>query len=837
MKTKFSIFKKFGRLPLNLERGFNAMLSVKRRPQLMFLFLRIGRLARVQIRRSKVAGLYIMVSRCLYLYKTSGPKGLVLYLKTCGVLLQQTLGSHKLVDSGLVSKVRVSRNNRGLPRLIPAVFRRAIRNDEFKLIKLILTFINLYREIEFEGAPKLSTITDSNKGDMVIYPTLLEYIPIFFQALGVRPVTVEQWERALDRLPIIWKAAPAMLKERYEGIIDSISNYSTHPVQLVMSLRALKKSAVWSDFKAVIEFTQNRYLRVLVDLAERSGLLEGPYKAPIGKLHAKEEAAGKVRLFAIVEAWTQWAMYPIHRIIFRILRKIPQDGTFDQTAPITLLQEKVDSGAVQSLYSLDLTAATDRMPILVQINIMQDLVGNEMFGYQWANVLVGRPYGFYQLGYSKYHGTYHYAVGQPMGALSSWAMLALTHHFIVQVAAWQSNLVPIGSWYQNYALLGDDLVLGDASVKDAYLSILKSLGMEVNVHKSVISDTGTCMEFAKRTIYKGVDVSPIPLKEVASSMTLLPALVQFARKYGLSLTELLQGFGFGWRVLSWLSKPLGKQSGQIRAIILALAMPTTAEEIRKFFAVGSPKFTKYVNSQRNILMKFVQTELRVARLKLEQKLIFVKDFRYNFGSEELPKLWFKQLQQSQVTLLTEEVDNLQFDLLAGLANQSDENRLKTLLAKLTSDLKDLPSLPVKKDLAIEFFYEVFRYVINPGLATYMVTVQKTLQTFPKLWEDPFRFMWSDRGDLDFISQYALYLEFLGEISKLGEHIFKFQKPEGSEGISRSLSAVTPAQIRYFRKWSGILQGSVPINELKINVPKIKDVTLMSNKIDELQDDD
>lgn len=25
-----------------------------------------------------------------------------------------------------------------------------------------------------------------------------------------------------------------------------------------------------------------------------------------------------------------------------------------------------------------------------------------------------------------------YAVGQPMGALSSWAMLALTHHFIVQ---------------------------------------------------------------------------------------------------------------------------------------------------------------------------------------------------------------------------------------------------------------------------------------------------------------------------------------------------------------------------------------------------------------------
>jgi hypothetical protein len=29
---------------------------------------------------------------------------------------------------------------------------------------------------------------------------------------------------------------------------------------------------------------------------------------------------------------------------------------------------------------------------------------------------------------------YRYAVGQPMGALSSWAMLAVTHHLIVQLA-------------------------------------------------------------------------------------------------------------------------------------------------------------------------------------------------------------------------------------------------------------------------------------------------------------------------------------------------------------------------------------------------------------------
>jgi len=38
-----------------------------------------------------------------------------------------------------------------------------------------------------------------------------------------------------------------------------------------------------------------------------------------------------------------------------------------------------------------------------------------------------------------------YAVGQPMGALSSWAMLALTHHLIVAMAARRVGF-PIGTF-------------------------------------------------------------------------------------------------------------------------------------------------------------------------------------------------------------------------------------------------------------------------------------------------------------------------------------------------------------------------------------------------------
>lgn len=57
----------------------------------------------------------------------------------------------------------------------------------------------------------------------------------------------------------------------------------------------------------------------------------------LAKLGFKEEAAGKVRVFAMVDPFTQWVMKPIHDAIFTILRGIPMDGTFNQTSPVDRL--------------------------------------------------------------------------------------------------------------------------------------------------------------------------------------------------------------------------------------------------------------------------------------------------------------------------------------------------------------------------------------------------------------------------------------------------------------------------------------------------------------------
>jgi hypothetical protein len=76
-----------------------------------------------------------------------------------------------------------------------------------------------------------------------------------------------------------------------------------------------------------------------------------------------------------------------------------------------------------------------------------------------------------------------------MGAYSSFVMLALTNHVIVQCSL--GNYVP-GTG--QYAVLGDDVAVVSKVVSDTYTEYLVSLGVEVNPVKGF---SGYLIEFAK----------------------------------------------------------------------------------------------------------------------------------------------------------------------------------------------------------------------------------------------------------------------------------------------------------------------------------------------------
>lgn len=122
-----------------------------------------------------------------------------------------------------------------------------------------------------------------------------------------------------------------------------------------------------------------------------------------------------------------------------------------------------------------------------------------------------------------------------MGAYSSWGLLALTHHFIVQVCA--SRLGREG-WFKDYIILGDDIVIADKAVADVYLSIMNDLGVDINLFKSLSSHKGV-FEYAKRLVGPSSEFTPVGAKNVlwaTKSYATIPSLFLDLAGKGSSLT-------------------------------------------------------------------------------------------------------------------------------------------------------------------------------------------------------------------------------------------------------------------------------------------------------------
>jgi hypothetical protein len=166
----------------------------------------------------------------------------------------------------------------------------------------------------------------------------------------------------------------------------------------------------------------------------------------------------------------------------------------------------------------------------------------------------------------------YYSVGQPMGALTSWAMLALTHHSIVQWAAFRVKVIKPGEWFSDYAILGDDIVLANERVSREYLLILEELGVTVGLAKSLESTRGA-LEFAKRFIVGNVNLSPVPIVEIVAGMRNLSASIELARKYKLSVTQLGGVLGFGYKVLGSMNGAIRCLGGRARTLVLAYLSP------------------------------------------------------------------------------------------------------------------------------------------------------------------------------------------------------------------------------------------------------------------------
>jgi len=533
----------------NIMKAVGAMiLRNQGRPVITFLIAQV----RIRVGSMRLGYVKPIISFCSFCSRTAkhqGLKGLVVTLKMLNTSLAQSIARDL---NSFPATPRVHRGQLGLPTIIPVLHRRRIALGDPVIISYWFTLFSIYRVIEFPGKLSLSSITDPGKDLSGFLPDWSQFCGRFWQKLErFQPKLRDDLSDPLSFLARL-RVSPFLIPRSHPA---GDLYLSTSPMGIMMSAIAWSTSSLLPFFQEWLLLTRNtRFLNWFNEFRLTApGLMSdeaSTLSRSLGKLGLKDEPAGKIRVFAMVDCFTQWAMKPLHDYLFSILRMIPQDGTFDQLAPINLLQAKGHS----RFWSLDLSSATDRLPILIQGALLSRLITAHGANL-WMSLMVGRTYQLpsrvmMTLDDSS-PGFVKYAVGQPMGALTSWAMLALTHHAIVQLSAELSGRITGKDWFQDYALLGDDIVIADRLVADTYLKIMAGLGVGIQLSKSVHDSKGYgVLEFAKRIFFRGHSVGPVALLEVLAAAGSLPAWLEVVRKYHLTLTQGLMALGFGYRSVS-----------------------------------------------------------------------------------------------------------------------------------------------------------------------------------------------------------------------------------------------------------------------------------------------
>jgi hypothetical protein len=123
------------------------------------------------------------------------------------------------------------------------------------------------------------------------------------------------------------------------------------------------------------------------------------------KLAVFPDKEGKTRIIGILDYFSQNALAPLHDFLMEIIKRIPQDCTYDHNKFLALSKSWDWYGCA------DLSAATDRWPIEAISEMLLGILP-EHYVNAWKSIMSKYPFHYKGLELT-------YATGNPMGALSS----------------------------------------------------------------------------------------------------------------------------------------------------------------------------------------------------------------------------------------------------------------------------------------------------------------------------------------------------------------------------------------------------------------------------------
>lgn len=572
---------------------------------------------------------YLVSTRVLYLYKKSGGLFCALYLKQCSSSLQMAYGGIPHEPSLL--PVFVSLTRQGYPRIIPAHHRKMMYKKDQKadyLVKLYLSWFSLSKLIRlapsvskktFESINKpvdkpnivarvISEFTDNVDSLIKLYTPWISEYPIF-QGIIWEPT----WKVTPNSEKEIDKKRP---KSLFTSLWMEILAYGTNLRMEFYDQSVIPSCSLWYTRTVYPLDNEANSLNVKRDCKWFLDLTNPPcfmmslktsfnnIPLHLGKLSNIVEGGGKRRIIAIGLYIKQRLLKPYHDWCMSVLRHIPNDGTYDQERPIKFLKGR------RFLYSFDLKSATDRFPLSFSQVLFDYLFGSELSSSIVECALGDNVFDvpFCKKGVQYPSSSVVFNCGQPLGYYLSWPLFTFSHHCVVWMAA---HRVYPGVKFKAYAILGDDIVIGDSRVAQEYSNILSDLQVTISTQKSLVSDKGAC-EFAKRFyVNKGfTDLSPVSIKSLHACNSII-GLINIRNKYKVPYVALCRVGGAGYKTLGSIHT---KRSKKWERLWVAFNKPSCGERLPFEFWLGRGyPLNPYL---KGLIVDFLRKELKPKELKL-----------------------------------------------------------------------------------------------------------------------------------------------------------------------------------------------------------------------------
>lgn len=212
---------------------------------------------------------------------------------------------------------------------------------------------------------------------------------------------------------------------------------------------------------------------------------------------------GKLRHVAAPFRFNQHLMRPLGDFVYQFLKEnCPWDCTFDQSKPLSIIQNHLKHGG--KLWCYDLKKATDCVPLKFQIQLLKALV-HPMHHYHinlWE--IISKGEWFWR---ERPDVSVRWTTGQPLGLYPSFGAFALFHGLLIRSLQVTRMKGFSRSFMEKFFIIGDDVIILDENLAMLYWLCCSALKIPMSESKTLVG--GEIGEFAGQILSEEGVFSPI----------------------------------------------------------------------------------------------------------------------------------------------------------------------------------------------------------------------------------------------------------------------------------------------------------------------------------------